>query len=73
MATTFTPNQLFGLPNFAQPARELIDPVWWRNAVGGALLIFLKDTWTITRQVMEIKREQSRRIETQEFRDGSTP
>lgn len=73
VATTFTPNQLFGLPNFAQPARELIDPVWWRNAVGGALLIFLKDTWTITRQVMEIKREQSRRIETQEFRDGSTP
>ena len=70
VASTFTPNQLFGLPNFVRPPREVVDPIWWRNAVGGALLVLLKDTWSITRQVMEIKREQSRRIETQDFRDG---
>ena len=70
VASTFTPNQLFGLPSFAQPVREMVDPVWWRNAVGGALLVLLKDTWSITRQVMEIKREQSRRIETQDIRPG---
>lgn len=57
---------------FLQPAVEkvAIDPVWWRNAVGGALVIVVKDAWSICRQVMELQRANSRRIQNQTFRDG---
>lgn len=55
---------------FMPHVREYVDPVWWRNALGGALLILGKDVWSLTREVMEKKRADSRRIESQPFREG---
>lgn len=55
---------------FMPPVREYVDPVWWRNAIGGALIILGKDIWSLTRQIMERKRADSRRIEDQPFREG---
>lgn len=62
-----------GLWNFAQLQplhREWVDPVWWRSTVGGALLVVLKDSWSMARQIMERRRAASRRIESQAVRDG---
>lgn len=47
-----------------------IDPVWWRNAVGGAMVVLVKDVWRILRRTMERKRHESRRIENQSIRSG---
>lgn len=64
-------SNLLGMANrFMPPVREYIDPVWWRNALGGALLVLGKDIWSLTRQIMERKRADSRRIENQPFREG---
>lgn len=64
-------SNILGIANrFMPPVREYIDPIWWRNAIGGALLILGKDAWSLTRQVMERKRADSRRIENQPFREG---
>lgn len=62
---------IMGMANrFLPPVREYVDPVWWRNAIGGALLILGKDVWSLVRQVMERKRADSRRIESLPFREG---
>lgn len=65
-------SSLLGMANRFMPpvSREYVDPVWWRNAIGGALLILGKDIWSLTRQIMERKRADSRRIENQPFREG---
>lgn len=64
-------SSILGMANrFMPPVREYIDPIWWRNAIGGALLILGKDIWSLTRQIMERKRADSRRIESQPFREG---
>lgn len=70
-ATVSNASSIMGIANrFMPPVREYIDPVWWRNAIGGALLILGKDVWSLTRQIMERKRSDSRRIENQPFREG---
>lgn len=62
---------LFGLGgSLFQPAREFIDPVWWRNAVGGAAMIIGKDVGRLLRISMERKRAQSRRVQGQPIREG---
>lgn len=62
-----------GLWTFLPPQRAYVDPVWWRNTIGGALLIMLKDAASIVRQKMELKRIQSRRIEDKPYRNGMGP
>lgn len=61
---------LWNFPQFQPLQREWVDPVWWRSTVGGALLVVLKDSWSMARQIMERKRAASRRIESQAVRDG---
>lgn len=62
--TSFLPSYSYGV------SREFIDPVWWRSTVGGAVLVLLKDSWSMARQIMERRRAASRRIEDQAFPDG---
>ena len=64
------PSTIWNLSTFLPPHREYVDPVWWRSTVGGALLVVLKDFWSMTRQAMEIKRAASRRVQSQAVRDG---
>lgn len=61
---------MWGLTSFLPASRDSIDPVWWRNAVGGASVILVKDTCSLIRKMMELKRANSRRIQSQTIRNG---
>ena len=69
-STAASPASMWYLSTFLPPQREYVDPVWWRSTVGGALLVVLKDFWSMARQVMEIRRAASRTIQSQAVRDG---
>jgi hypothetical protein len=71
LAASSAGGAVLGLSNrFVTRAPEYVDPVWWRNAIGGALLVLGKDIWSLTRQIMERKRADSRKIEDQPFRQS---
>ena len=47
-----------------------LDPVWYRNAIGGGIYILLKDTFTLIYRYMQMRTRRSTRIKDLPFSDG---
>lgn len=52
-------------------ARGGEDPVWWRNAVGGALIVVAKDAVNLLERVLELRKIGSRRVKGYGFEVGA--
>lgn len=47
-----------------------LDPVWYRNAIGGGIYILLKDTFTLIYRYMQILTRRNTRIKDLPFSEG---
>ncbi|KAK4050005.1 hypothetical protein OIV83_003829 [Microbotryomycetes sp. JL201] len=53
----------------SRPVSPLVDPVWVRNAIGGAIVLLLRDAVELGAGVLELQRKASRSIVGRAFSD----
>ncbi|KAM0786169.1 hypothetical protein ACM66B_006976 [Microbotryomycetes sp. NB124-2] len=65
----FSPKGATSIQQAMSSGYPLVDPVWVRNAIGGALVLLMRDAVELGAGVLEMKRKASRSIVSRAFAD----